>query len=367
MSPPTGWCGRFGRPHSEAAGEAHKGRGAAVGCARVGAARLQRDRSDPPRRTWSTAARRPTAGAGRWPACGTRRCSTPSGATSRPRPSTPATSSMSRPPCGTRGLRSTRWRTATSSTRRSMRVRGGRRCRGRPGGGDQLRRLPDPAPPLLPGRRAGGDVRRAVHDDGVTLLPHRSHGDRGRLARRARQPDRRGRHRGRSRRRLARVPALCRHGLPGREPPTRRRPAGNTMRDPNRWQPLALNQIVAQNGLPIPGECSGSSDRSGAACRPSPWIRRPVPCRSIPARRRASAIRRRRRLQTGRARRHRGQQPARCRRRRDDRHLARRDRRQPARHQRRRRLRTEPGHRRAVCAERRGPGRLRSGPGRVLG
>jgi len=28
---------------------------------------------------------------------------------------------------------------------------------------------------------------------------------------------------------------------------------GTTMRDPNRWQPLALAQIVAQNGLPIPG------------------------------------------------------------------------------------------------------------------
>ena len=28
---------------------------------------------------------------------------------------------------------------------------------------------------------------------------------------------------------------------------------GTTMRDPNRWQPLALDQLVAQNGLPIPG------------------------------------------------------------------------------------------------------------------
>jgi hypothetical protein len=28
---------------------------------------------------------------------------------------------------------------------------------------------------------------------------------------------------------------------------------GVTMRDPNRWQPLALDQVVAQNGLPIPG------------------------------------------------------------------------------------------------------------------
>ena len=26
------------------------------------------------------------------------------------------------------------------------------------------------------------------------------------------------------------------------------------MRDPNRWQPLALAQIVAQNGLPVPGK-----------------------------------------------------------------------------------------------------------------
>ena len=28
---------------------------------------------------------------------------------------------------------------------------------------------------------------------------------------------------------------------------------GTVMRDPNRWQPLALSQLVAQNGLPIPG------------------------------------------------------------------------------------------------------------------
>jgi hypothetical protein len=28
---------------------------------------------------------------------------------------------------------------------------------------------------------------------------------------------------------------------------------GTVMRDPNRWQPLALEQLVAQNGLPIPG------------------------------------------------------------------------------------------------------------------
>lgn len=29
--------------------------------------------------------------------------------------------------------------------------------------------------------------------------------------------------------------------------------AGTEMRDPNRWQPLALSEVVAQNGLPIPG------------------------------------------------------------------------------------------------------------------
>ncbi|CAN5227866.1 hypothetical protein BH09ACT13_BH09ACT13_00890 [soil metagenome] len=32
---------------------------------------------------------------------------------------------------------------------------------------------------------------------------------------------------------------------------------GATMRDPNRWQPLALATIVAQNGLPIPGKVQG--------------------------------------------------------------------------------------------------------------
>jgi hypothetical protein len=29
---------------------------------------------------------------------------------------------------------------------------------------------------------------------------------------------------------------------------------GTDMRDPNRWQPLALDQLIAQNGLPIPGK-----------------------------------------------------------------------------------------------------------------
>jgi hypothetical protein len=29
---------------------------------------------------------------------------------------------------------------------------------------------------------------------------------------------------------------------------------GTVMRDPNRWQPLALDQLIAQNGLPIPGK-----------------------------------------------------------------------------------------------------------------
>ncbi len=32
---------------------------------------------------------------------------------------------------------------------------------------------------------------------------------------------------------------------------------GAVMRDPNRWQPLALAQLVAQNGLPIPGRVQG--------------------------------------------------------------------------------------------------------------
>ena len=33
--------------------------------------------------------------------------------------------------------------------------------------------------------------------------------------------------------------------------------AGTKMNDPNRWQPLALAQIVAQNGVPIPGNVQG--------------------------------------------------------------------------------------------------------------
>jgi hypothetical protein len=38
---------------------------------------------------------------------------------------------------------------------------------------------------------------------------------------------------------------------------------GTTMTDPNRWQPLALAQNIAQNGLTVLGKCSRSSVRSG--------------------------------------------------------------------------------------------------------
>ena len=48
--------------------------------------------------------------------------------------------------------------------------------------------------------------------------------------------------------------ALRRHLVPTRStPPRRRRGRCAMLRDPNRWQPLALARFVAQNGLPIPG------------------------------------------------------------------------------------------------------------------
>ena len=69
--------------------------------------------------------------------------------------------------------------------------------------------------------------------------------------------------------------------------------SGTVMRDPNRWQPLALEEQIAQNGLPIPGSVQNDH-------RPPLGSRHIVRhaavrgrrSRSIPGRRRASATRR---------------------------------------------------------------------------
>ena len=67
--------------------------------------------------------------------------------------------------------------------------------------------------------------------------------------------------------------------------------SGTEMSDPNAWQPLALEEQIAQNGLPIPGSCRRSSGRTGATSRRSPCRRPRRGCRSTPARRRAWATR----------------------------------------------------------------------------
>ena len=63
------------------------------------------------------------------------------------------------------------------------------------------------------------------------------------------------------------------------------------MVDPNRWQPLALDEQISQNGLPIPGTVQTSSGRTGATSRRSRCRPRRKACRSIPGHRRGSAIR----------------------------------------------------------------------------
>ena len=143
---------------------------------------------------------------------------------------------------------------------------------------------------------------------------------------------------------------------------------GTVMRDPNRWQPLALEEQIAQNGLPIPGSVQnihrpalGSRHVVRAAA-----LRGRDPHRSRPA----AAARRpvdRRGVQGGRGRRAPPQQRARPVRRRRDRHLPGRHRQQLAGHQRRSRLRRQPGDRRALRAEPGAARRLRPRARRVLG
>ncbi len=144
---------------------------------------------------------------------------------------------------------------------------------------------------------------------------------------------------------------------------------GTTMTDPNRWQPLKIANLVSQNGIPV---ANGLQQALGPH-----WGHVDGVCAAA-GRGRRHADRPRTAAPAGRSRDRCGaqgagpggdpaQQPARPGRRRDDRHLARRDGRQPAGHQRRHRARRQPGHRPAIPAERRGPGRLRARAGRVLG
>ena len=138
---------------------------------------------------------------------------------------------------------------------------------------------------------------------------------------------------------------------------------GTEMSDPNAWQPLALEEQIAQNGLPIPGTVQtfiGPHWGHVTSVRPAA-VRRRHPDRSGSA----AAPRRlgdRRGVQAGR--RHRAPLQQRARRRR----TASRSTSDPGAlgdntlgDQRRRRARREPGDRRAVRAERRLARRLRAG------
>ncbi len=43
---------------------------------------------------------------------------------------------------------------------------------------------------------------------------------------------------------------------------------GTTLVDPNRWQPLALDLIVTQNGIPLPDKVQTRSARAGTRSTP---------------------------------------------------------------------------------------------------
>ena len=119
----------------------------------------------------------------------------------------------------------------------------------------------------------------------------RLHVDRGRLAGGARQPHRRRGHRLRART-TARTSGS---GTPTRRTrrSTRRWSSsepGAMMRDPNRWQPLALDQLDRPERHADPGQ--GAELRRaalGARRGVRPAARRPTGCRSTRARRRCSA------------------------------------------------------------------------------
>ncbi len=143
--------------------------------------------------------------------------------------------------------------------------------------------------------------------------------------------------------------------------------SGAEMRDPDRWQPLALAQIVAQNGLPIPGKVQSfigphwghvtsfalpeSADGLPIDPGPAPHlgdrVDEPYKQTALDVIRRSSQL-----------------DPA------DGghgRHRAGRFRRQLAGDERRERTRREPGNREALSVQPRPARRLRTGPGGVLG
>ena len=143
---------------------------------------------------------------------------------------------------------------------------------------------------------------------------------------------------------------------------------GTVVADPNRWQPLALDVIVTQNGIPLPDKVQTYIGARWNQVTPFALTRSdpndvyidpgPPPFLGTPERGG---------LQGGCAARARAVEPPHARRRRHDRHLAGRAWQQPARHQRRHRAHREPGHGTALRTAARPARRLRARARRVLG
>ena len=181
---------------------------------------------------------------------GTRPSSTRFGATCPRRPRMPGTSSISRPRCGTRGRPTTAAPTATSSREkhRAADVQAARETA-----------ISYAAYRILLWRYAQGAGLQTTFDaltatmTSLCLRPG-LHERQGQRSRRPREPDRRDRDRGGPARRLARARSATwtRRYRAVNEPLVVAQP-GATMHDPVFWQPLALDQIIAQNGIAVPG------------------------------------------------------------------------------------------------------------------
>ena len=145
--------------------------------------------------------------------------------------------------------------------------------------------------------------------------------------------------------------------------------SGTTMVDPNRWQPLQLEHMISQNGIPVVNGVQQAvgphwGHVMGFALPAAGRFRRTVRPGSAAATGRSGLGPG---LQGPGGRGHPGQRPARSGQRPDDRHLAGRPRQQHARRQRRHGPPGQPGDRAAVRGRHGQPGRLRSRHGGVLG
>ena len=248
---------------------------------------------------------------------------------------------------------------------REARVRG---CAGSARGGDQLRGLPHPPPPLLAGLGPAGDVRRAHLDHGVALLPDRLHDDGGRFSRGPREPHRGGGDRVRAQRRGPRGVAVPRPGLQAGQRAACRRGAGCGDARP---EPLAAARPRQDRGAERhPGARQGADLH-----RPALGARRQLRDARVPrgapprpgARSAARESRLGRCVQGDRGRRHPLQQRPRPGRRRHSRRQPGRSRWQHTGDERRRRPQRQPGDRPSLRSGHRSSWRLRARAGRVLG